>query len=41
MDTETTANTEDESMKKTMIWLMAGLFSVFFGLIVLASNVAA
>jgi hypothetical protein len=41
MDMETTVKTEDESMKKTMIWLMAGLFSVFLGLITLASNVAA
>ena len=41
MDAETTVDTKDESMKKTMIWLMGGLFTVFLGLITLASNVAA
>ena len=41
MDMETAVKNEDESMKKIMIWLMAGLFGVFLGLITLASNVAA
>ena len=40
MKSETAVNSEDESLKKTMIWLMAGLFGIFFGLIMLASNVA-
>jgi len=40
MKTETAVNSEDESMKKSMIWLMASLFGVFFGLIMLASSVA-
>lgn len=39
MSNETTA--DDASMKKTMTWLMVGLFGIFFGLITLASNVAA
>lgn len=37
---ETTASAEDEFMKKAMIWLMGGLFSVFFGLLFLAGTVA-
>lgn len=39
MKNETTA--EDEALKKTMSWLMVGLFGIFFSLIFLASNVAA
>ena len=40
MDNETAINNEDQALKKTMTWLMAGLFGIFFGLIYLASTVA-
>jgi len=40
MNDATVVNSEDESLKKTMIFLMVGLFGVFFGLIYLASSVA-
>ena len=40
MDKETTINNEDQALKKTMTWLMAGLFGIFFGLIYLAGTVA-
>ena len=40
MNKETTINNEDQALKKTMTWLMAGLFGIFFGLIYLAGTVA-
>ena len=40
MTNETTIDNEDQALKKTMTWLMAGLFAIFFGLLYLASVVA-
>ena len=37
MSNETTVNNEDQALKKTMTWLMVGLFGIFFGLIYLES----
>ena len=40
MSNETAVNSEDQALRKTMTWLMLGLFGVFFGLIILAGAVA-